>query len=117
MKGCRPLTAEETRFMAMSFGGRYAARDRALFLLGVKSGFRISEILSLRIGDIVQAGRIVDKVSVRRSNMKKKTEGRTVFLHPDAKDGLSTWIDQLRDTGYMTTDDYVFQRRKGVFHR
>jgi integrase len=35
-----------------SFGGTYAARDKALFILGVKSGFRISELLSLTVGDV-----------------------------------------------------------------
>ena len=50
MKGCRPLTDTEVELMQAGFGGRYATRDRALFLLGVESGFRISELLSLRMG-------------------------------------------------------------------
>jgi hypothetical protein len=49
MKGCRPLTEAEVALVRRSFGGRYGRRDRALFLLGVKSGFRISELLSLRV--------------------------------------------------------------------
>jgi integrase len=52
MKGCRPLTDEEVVLVQQSFGGIYAARDKALFLLGVKSGFRISELLSLQVGDV-----------------------------------------------------------------
>ena len=113
MKGCRPLTAAEANALAGSFAGSYADRDRALFLLGVKSGFRVSELLSLRIGDFIQAGRLVDKVSVRRANMKKKTEGRTVFLHAEAKAALEKWLTQLRVAGYMTDTDFVFQSRKG----
>ena len=46
MKGCRPLADEEAVAISQSFGGRYAARDKALILLGIKSGFRISELLS-----------------------------------------------------------------------
>ena len=42
MKGCRPLSDEEITVVSRSFGGTYAARDRALFILGLKSGFRIS---------------------------------------------------------------------------
>jgi hypothetical protein len=42
MKGCRPLTEAEVDLLQQSFGGVYADRDKALFLLGVKSGFRIS---------------------------------------------------------------------------
>lgn len=113
MKGCRPLTDAEVDLVARSFAGEYADRDRALFLLGVKSGFRISEILSLALGDIVQAGRIVERVTVQRRNMKKKVEGRTVLLHPEARDALTAWIIRLREAGYMTADAYVFQSRKG----
>jgi integrase len=113
MKGCRPLTDEEVRQVLASFSGRYAARDRAMFILGVKSGFRISEILSLRLQDAVQSGRMVDRLAVQRRNMKKKTEGRAVLLHPDAKAALSTWIIELHRSGRTTGNLYLFQSTKG----
>jgi integrase len=53
MKGCRSQTDEELMVVSQSFGGTYAARDKALFLLGIKSGFRISELLSLTVGNRV----------------------------------------------------------------
>jgi integrase len=31
----------------------YAAWDRALYVLGVNTGFRLSELLSLRVGDVL----------------------------------------------------------------
>ncbi len=52
MRGTRPLTDEEIEIVSGSFSGRFELRDRALFLLGVKSGFRISELLSLRLNEI-----------------------------------------------------------------
>jgi hypothetical protein len=55
--------------------GTYAARNKALFILGVRSGFRISEMLSLTVGDVFQHGKVVDHVTVARKHMKKKTEG------------------------------------------
>ena len=82
MKGCRPLTDREVLGILRVLRGRYAARDRALVLLGIKSGFRISELLSLRLGDVVQHGDVVKRVTVRRRNMKGKISGRTV-LPPD----------------------------------
>jgi len=85
MRGCRPLNDDEVYDVSRSFWGEHARRDKTLFLLGVKSGFRISELLSLRLRDVVQAGRLVDRVTVERRNMKKKLEGRTVLLHPDAR--------------------------------
>jgi integrase len=113
MKGCRPLKPDEETLIARSLSGSYAARDRAIFILGTKSGFRISELLSLKIGDIVQAGRIVDRVYVRRCNIKRKIEGRSVILHPDAKKALNQWLKQLRQTGFDSDDFYLFRSRKG----
>lgn len=113
MKGCRPLTDAEIDLVAKSFSGKYVNRDKALFMLGVKSGFRISELLSLQLSDVIQTGRIVDRVTVQRRNMKKKTEGRTVLLHPEAKAVLVEWIEELRADGYMTDDAFIFQSKKG----
>lgn len=113
MKGCRPLTDREADAIAESFGGPYAARDRAVFALGRYTGERISAILALRIGDIVQAGRLTDSVIYRRANRKGKTESRIVALHPKAKRALTSWINQLAKAGHLTADDYVFPSRKG----
>ena len=113
MKGCRPLTDPEIALVSRSFGGTYAARDRALFLLGIKTGFRIAELLSIRVGDVLQHGRLVDQLTVRRAAMKQKREGRTVPLHPDAKAALATWLMTLRQLTPMTLQTYVFRSRKG----
>jgi integrase len=114
MKGCRPLTEAEVNLLQQSFGGAYADRDKALFLLGVKSGFRISELLSLRIGDVSQHGRLVDRVTVPRRHMKNTREGRTVSLHPEAKAALATWLLTLRQDPSSMPQTFVFRSRKGV---
>lgn len=113
MKGCRPLEEGEVEAVLAAFDGPYALRDRALFLLGVKSGFRISELLSLRLLDVTRAGTLLGRITVARRNMKKKVEGRTILMHPEAKEALSLWLEQLRAMGYMTSDTFVFQSRKG----
>lgn len=114
MKGCRPLTELEETQVAWTFTGPYAARDRAIYILGTKSGLRITELLSLRLGDVIQFGRIGDRVYIERKNVKKKLEGRSVVLHPEAKEALEIWIEQLRQAGYMTAESYLFQSRKGA---
>jgi integrase len=113
MKGCRPLTEKEIGEVLISFNGEYAARDKALFVLGLKTGFRVSELLSLKIGDIFQRGRIVDSVTVRRQFVKQKTEGRTVKLNPQAKTALRGWIDELRERGKLRQKNFLFPSRKG----
>src|SRR5918994_2914390 len=114
MKGCRPLTEAEVDLVQRSYGGVYADRDKALFLLGVKSGFRISELLSLRVGDVSQHGRLVDRVTVQRRHMKNQREGRTVLLHPEAKAALATWLLTLRQDPTAAIQTFVFRSRKGV---
>lgn len=113
MKGARPLTECEVFQVSNSFRGRYALRDRAMFLLGIKTGLRISELLSLTVGDVLQHGRIVDRAHVQRKHMKRKTEGRTVLLHPDAKEALALWIAQLSEWQEVHRDTPLFLSRKG----
>ena len=54
MKGTRPLDNKEIRLVSACFDGTFEARNRGLFMLGVSTGGRISELLSLQIGDVYQ---------------------------------------------------------------
>ena len=112
-RGCRPLTEPEVEAVLTCFEGGQPAPDRALFLLGVRSGFRISELLSLRLRDVVQGGRLVERVHVPRRHMKGKREGRTVLLHPAARVGLGDWVGELRERGSDAPETFVFQSRRG----
>lgn len=85
----RPLTDSE---LTLIQGNMTSLRDRALFTLGVKTGFRISELLSLRVEDVVQFGTIVNALTVRRSSMKGKRQSRSIPLHPLAKEVLTTYL-------------------------
>jgi len=113
MKGCRGLTDDEVTLVSQSFSGTYAARDKALFVLGVKSGFRISELLSLTVGDVWQHGQFVERVAVRRRYMKGKIQGRSVILHPEAKGALAPWLMTMQQRGKVTPDTCLFPSRKG----
>ena len=59
MKGTRPLDNDEIRQVSACFTGTFEHRNRSLFLLGVSTGGRISELLSLRIGDVYQKSKAV----------------------------------------------------------
>ena len=54
MKGTRPLDNQEIVLVSACFDGTFKARNRGLFMLGVSTGGRISELLSLTIGDVYQ---------------------------------------------------------------
>ncbi len=62
VRGCRPL--REVERVLEAFHRPTQVRDGALFLLGVRSGFRISEILSLRVRDDLDETGLVDRVTV-----------------------------------------------------
>jgi integrase len=90
MAGCRSLNESEVDQVLGQLGSN---RDKCLFALGVRTGFRVSELLSLKIGDVYQAGRVVDRVRVARRNMKLKLFSREVVLHPQAKAAIQALLD------------------------
>lgn len=86
----RPLTEQEITAILAHMP---SLRDQALFVLGCKTGFRISELLSLTVSDVSQKdGTICDSVTVRRCNMKGKRSSRTVPVHRDAQMCIKTYI-------------------------
>jgi integrase len=110
MKGMRPLTDNEIAAVLLQFEGNFASRNKALFILGLRTGFRISELLSLRIRDVFSQGRIVDYVTVSRSNMKGKLEGRTIVLHSEAKVAI---CGLLAEHSSLSPGNFLFKSRKG----
>jgi integrase len=89
MKGCKPLTDAEIDSILAHMT---SLEDRCLFILGVKTGFRISELLSLRVQDVVQYGKIKDTITVNRASMKGKACSRSVVLHAAAKETLEAYL-------------------------
>jgi integrase len=110
MKGCRPLTDPEIAKVKDAF---VRTRDKALFILGLKTGLRISELLSLKVGDVYQHGRVGDAVYVERKHMKKKVEWRAIPLHQDAREALRVWIKELEKAGKADPSSPLFRSRKG----
>lgn len=110
MKGARPLSDEEIEVIKKNFIEQDKLRDLALFLFMLKTGVRISEALSIRIGSVVNRGKVVDKVSIKKSYTKGKVETKTIFLHPEAKQALLNWLRFLpsEDPGL-----FIFRSRKG----
>lgn len=71
MKGTRPLDNDEIRRVSACFTGNlYEIRNRDLFMLGVSTGGRISELLSLQIEDVYQNGSAVTDLLFEKSIVK-----------------------------------------------
>lgn len=95
MKGVRPLYQNEIQKVLNSFEGKYETRDKNLFLLGIKTGMRISELLSLTLSDVWQYDQPVDMLSLRKQVVKGKKEARAIPLNKDAKNAireLKEWL-------------------------
>lgn len=124
MIGCRPLTPNEFALVLRAFRGRDELRNRALFVLGVTTGFRISELLSVSISDVHREGRQVQRIRVRRRDMKGgrrrgprrgrgAVHGRTAVLTPLARKHLELWLGHLALEGALDPDAPLFRSRKG----
>ncbi len=85
MKGTRPLLNEEIRRVASSFDGTFAIRNKCLFMLGVSTGGRISELLSLTLGDVFQNNAPVTDLLFDRSIVKGKEDSRAVPINSDGR--------------------------------
>ncbi len=57
MKGTHPFDNDEIRRVSAYFTGTFEVRNRGIFMLGVSTGERINEPISLWIGDVFQKPR------------------------------------------------------------
>jgi len=93
MIGARPLEDEEIeRLLQYGFEGVYANRNKTFFAIGISTGFRASELLSLSMRDIMHRKYVKNYIKVTRQHTKGKTIGRTLKLHQFAKDVTQKWI-------------------------
>ena len=92
MKGTRPLDNQEIRQVSGSFDGTYEGRNRALFMLGVSTGGRISELLGLQIGDVYQNRAPVTDLLFDKSIVKGKEQSRAVPVNRDGRQAIADLI-------------------------
>ena len=114
MKGTRPLDNNEIRAVSKWFNGRYEIRNRGLFVLGVSTGGRISELLSLRVKDVYQNGTAVTDLLFERSIVKGGEVSRAVPLNVDARQAIEDLINWHRQhSAALQTDRPLFPSRQG----
>ena len=103
MKGTRPLDNDEIRSVSTCFTGTFAVRNSGLFMLGVSTGGRISELLSLEIGDVYQNGSAVSDLLFEKSIVKGGEVSRAVPVNRDGRHAIDQLIDWHRKH-YQNTD-------------
>lgn len=96
------------------FSGVYRHRNLVLFNLGVSTGFRISELLSLRLRNVQEpGGGIVERLAIERRHMKGKHKGRSVKLSDTIRRYLACWVAEMAKFGFVHGNDPVFCMRCG----
>ena len=101
MKGTRPLDNTKIRLVSACFNGTFERRNRGLFMLGVSIGGRISELLSLTIGDVWQNQKPVTNLLFDKSIVKGGEISRAVPVNVDGREaieGLICWHDEKYKT-------------------
>ena len=98
MKGTRPLDNSEIRLVSACFNGNpFEHRNRGLFMLGVSTGGRISELLSLTVGDVWQNQKPVTDLLFDRTIVKGGEISRAVPVNSDGRRAISDLIDWHRE--------------------
>lgn len=104
MKGTRPLDNDEIRRVSASFTGMFEIRNRGLFMLGVSTGGRISELLNLRIGDVYQNHAPITDLLYDKSIVKGGEISRAVPINADGRQAIDDLVAWHREQ-YGNTED------------
>ena len=105
MKGTRPLDNDEIRLVSACFDGTFEVRNRGLFMLGVSTGGRISELLSLQIDDVWQNDKAVSDLLFEKSIVKGGEVSRAVPVNRDGRRAIENLIAWHRDKYQNTESD------------
>ena len=98
MKGTRPLDNHEIRRVSASFKGTFEVRNSGLFMLGVSTGGRISELLGLRFEDVYQNKKPVSDLLYTKRIVKGGEVSRAVPVNIDGRDAITALIHWHRET-------------------
>lgn len=113
MAGCRSLNAQEVDLIIKNLE---TSRNKCLFILGLRTGLRISELLSITVGQVYADNAVQSRLKVPKRFTKGKVRTVEVALHKQAVDAIRTLIEDLiGDYGYSGLDSnlYLFQAYKG----
>lgn len=92
MRGCRSFTDEELQRLY----GIATPMYRALISLGVRTGFRISELISIRWYQVINTDWTVrDTVEVFKRHTKGSTQSRRVPMHDETKRFVLEYLETI----------------------
>ncbi len=88
------------------FTGKFKGRDRLMVEMGLRTGLRISDILSLQVKDVYNGSRIKTHITLKEQKTDK--DNRLII-----SDALKPLIEDHINNNNLTDTDYLFKSRKG----
>jgi integrase len=86
----------------------YRARDYLLFVFGINSALRISDLLSLKVKDVLDSqGQIKESFKVKTSKTKKELK---ILINESVRKALKYYFDQEK---FPEPNDYLFKTHTG----
>ena len=82
-------------------------RDILLFTMGINSALRISDLLGLKIGDILEGNKIRDSITLKEGKTDKT---KSFPLNDSVKKALKEYLAERKDA---QPEDVLFLSRKG----
>ncbi|WP_040048107.1 site-specific integrase [Bacillus thermotolerans] len=83
-------------------------RDELLFTLGINTGLRISDILALRVKDVLKDKRVVERLELRE---KKTGKGRMIVFSPKTCRLIKRYLEEERANA--NNNEPLFLSQKG----
>jgi integrase len=116
----RALTPEEISVIVEALAAKGRHRDKLFIILLVLTGFRVPELLTITIGQLLTPkGDVANEISIARKCLKgghgvhaNGIRSRRVPLNARARTAIADYLVSLRV--HPTSDTFVFQSRKGV---
>ncbi|HAY07416.1 MAG TPA: hypothetical protein DCY26_12260 [Hyphomonas sp.] len=109
MRGCLPVSDSEISRLLDLLSSPAWRRERVLIVLGLRTGLRLTSMLSLRLGDVAIAGEVQNRIRIRRGTTKGRRAGYDMPLHLQAAIALQEYLDTLLD---QTPSAYLFPGRR-----
>lgn len=98
MNGMRPLTDDEIDIIRDKMATKpedkadLDLRNKSLFFFQLYTGWRIAEVLSLTLGDVIQYGKIGSMVKIAKRFTKGKVKSRIGHINNDLKTLLEDYF-------------------------
>ena len=99
MKVVQPIRSKETIAQFKNELLHKSYRDYILFVIGINTGLRISDILQLKVADVRGTHIVITE--------KKTNKHKRFYINEQLRKELNKYIE------IMNNDDYLFQSRKG----